>query len=219
MHVHTDWFLTPERAAVHLPTGTAVVADLHLGYDQVRCRSGEAVPAFSLDDTIAGLSAVVARSQVRRLLIAGDLFEDGRCHALAADLLGWLAGTGVELAGLIPGNHDRDLAPGDAPLPVWPKGFKLGRWRVVHGDGKLPRGSVVHGHEHPCLRWERRRSAPCYLVGSRRIILPAFSEDAAGVNVLGDRRWRSFRCLVPAGERVLDFGEVGTLARRVIGRP
>src|SRR5438270_5847367 len=36
MIVHEDWLLTPVRAAVHLPTATAVVADLHLGYELAR---------------------------------------------------------------------------------------------------------------------------------------------------------------------------------------
>ena len=40
-----NWLLTPERAAIHLPTATAVLADLHLGYNEVRCGTGEAVPA------------------------------------------------------------------------------------------------------------------------------------------------------------------------------
>src|SRR5262249_34562148 len=42
MRIHRDWLLTPERAAVHLPTATAIVADLHLGYNHARRRTGEA---------------------------------------------------------------------------------------------------------------------------------------------------------------------------------
>src|SRR5436309_2915696 len=30
MRVNKDWLLTPQRAALHLPTATAVIADLHL---------------------------------------------------------------------------------------------------------------------------------------------------------------------------------------------
>jgi putative SbcD/Mre11-related phosphoesterase len=212
MLVHNDWLLTPERTAVHMPTATAVIADLHLGYDQARRRSGEAVPRFDLDDTVAALQAVAMRHGVRRLIIAGDLLEDGRCAERAKEFLDWLRGAGLELAGIVPGNHDRGLKTGEDWLPLCPSGFDLGGWRVVHGDGKLPRGRVVHGHLHPCLRLDGRVSAPCYLVGPSRLILPAFSSDAAGVNVLGDRRWRSFRCCVVGGRRVLDVGRLGALA-------
>ncbi len=77
MIVHDDWLLTPHRAAVHLPTATGVIADLHLGYDEVRRRRGDAVPAFDAREVLARLEQL-AQHGVRRLLIAGDLCEDGR---------------------------------------------------------------------------------------------------------------------------------------------
>jgi metallophosphoesterase superfamily enzyme len=100
-------------------------------------------------------------------------------------------------------------------LPVHPEGFDVGGWRVVHGDGKLPEGCVVHGHVHPWVRWSAVLSGPCYLVGPARLILPAFSTDAAGVNVLPGRRWADHRCGVIAGHDVLDFGELGALRKRM----
>jgi hypothetical protein len=47
---------------------------------------------------------------------------------------------------------------------------------------------------------------PCYLVAASRLVLPACSADAAGVNVIGARAWRDFRCCVIAEDQVLDFG-------------
>lgn len=213
MRVHTDWLLTPERAAVHLPMATAVIADLHLGYGEVRQRGGEAVPDAGLDDAVAVLKALSARQEVRRLVIAGDLFEDGRCGTLLKKLLTWLDAKGVELAAVVPGNHDRGLPRASSSLPVYPHGFDVGGWRVVHGDGELPRGQVVLGHWHPCFRRDGLTAA-CYLVGQRSLILPAFSPDAAGVNVLRQRRWQRHRCAVIAGERVLDFGPLNRLQTR-----
>jgi len=116
----------------------------------------------------------------------------------------------------VPGNHDRGIAQA-SPLPVCPEGVTVGGWHVVHGDGALPRGPVVHGHFHPCLRLGSRVAAPCYLVGVGRIVLPAFSQDARGVNVLGASRWREDRCCVPVGDAVLDFGPVRDV-RRAAGR-
>jgi hypothetical protein len=96
-------------------------------------------------------------------------------------------------------------------LPVYPDGVTLGRWRVIHGDLQTSVGAIVQGHEHPWARWSRQIGGPCYLVHAERLILPAFSRDAAGVNVLADPRWAAFRCCVVAGERVLDFGCLGRL--------
>jgi putative SbcD/Mre11-related phosphoesterase len=211
---HSDWLLTPERAAVHRPTATAVIADLHLGYGQVRRRSGEAVPALGLTETIAALQPLVARERIRRLVIAGDLLENSRCPGPATELQDWLARAGVELAAVIPGNHDRGLEGTAAGFSLQAEGIVLGGWRVVHGDSNLPRGRVIHGHIHPCLRLGGKVSAPCFLVAARTLILPAFSPDAAGVNVLKDPRWQTFHCCVPVGDRVLDFGEVGLLRKK-----
>jgi metallophosphoesterase superfamily enzyme len=210
MQVFTDWLLTPERAAVHLPTTTAVVADLHLGYAEARRRRGEAVPDVSLEDVLHPLRRACLRCGVRRLVVAGDLFEEKWSDALVGALVEYLAGSGVALACLVPGNHDRAVPDENSRIPVHRAGVLLGRWRVVHGDGALPTGWLVHGHFHPWLRWGRV-SAPCFLLGRRRIVLPAFSGDAAGVNVLGGL-WRGYRCAAIAGEEVLDLGP---LRRRV----
>jgi metallophosphoesterase superfamily enzyme len=103
-----------------------------------------------------------------------------------------------------------------AGVPVLPEEFLLGPWRVVHGDGPLPPGRLVQGHEHPCVRWAGRIVAPCYLVSSSRLVLPALAPDAAGVNVVQNRRWAAFRCCVIAGDEVLDFGRVEDLRRATV---
>src|SRR5436305_1151216 len=104
-----DWLLTPARVAIHLPTRTAVAADLHLGYDRVRCRGGEAVPVRAVADELTPLLACLRENEVARLLVAGDLFEDGRHRRaeLEEELLACLQAQGVALVGVVPGNHDR----------------------------------------------------------------------------------------------------------------
>lgn len=213
----TDWLLCPQRAAVHLPTATAVVADLHLGYDRVRRRGGEAVPYRSVGRELGPLGRCLEEHRARRVVVAGDLFEDGRHQRdeMVEELLGWLAGRGVELVGVVPGNHDRGLGEG-CGLPVCRDGVRLGEWLVVHGDRERPEGPVVQGHEHPWARWRPGVEGPCFLVGERHLVLPAYSADAAGVNVLGQAAaaWGEYRACVIAGERVLDFGRVAALRPR-----
>jgi uncharacterized protein len=212
IRVQQEWLLTPARAAVHLPTGTAVVADLHLGYAEARRASGEAVPLVPPERRLAPLADLAARLPVRRLVIAGDLFEDGVSDAAAAELLAWAEGVGFALA-VVPGNHDRGADERPAGLPLFPEGVRVGDWQVVHGHAELPAGRVVQGHLHPCLR-RGRVSAPCYLVADGHIVLPAFSADARGVNVLGLPEWARHRCYAAAGEEVLDFGELDSLRKR-----
>lgn len=235
MRVLDDWLLTPERVAVHEPSRTAIVADLHLGYAEARRQGGEAVPEDSVHEQLSVLGRVLRQWDVHRLVIAGDLLERGSCSAALADFEEWLRAGTVELAAIVPGNHDKGLFECVISLDRYrlcPEGFELNGWRVIHGDGTVPKGRVVQGHEHPCLRWAppsrvlRPRvfgsridsgsiEAPCYLVGPQHLILPAFSVEAAGVNILSVRRWRAYRCCIVAGDGVLDLGEVSGLGRRL----
>jgi metallophosphoesterase superfamily enzyme len=214
MRLGDEWLLTPGRLVVHLPTRTAVVADLHLGYARARSARREAVPVPTLAEELGPLAAELERVAVTRLVVAGDLFEDGRGALgveLAEELLTWLSEVGLELAGVVPGNHDRGLGE-SAGLPLCRAGVELGRWLVIHGDGEEPACPFVQGHEHPWARWPGGLGGPCYLIGPTRLVLPAYSRDAAGVNVRGSGRWQGLRCAVIAGDEVLDFGPL-TLTR------
>src|SRR6516164_3329078 len=96
MWVANCWLLTAARAAIHMPTATAVVSDLHLGYGEARRRCGEAVPCPSVAEILQPLSPTVRRHGVRRLVIAGDLFEARASEWLVRQLLGWLESHSVE---------------------------------------------------------------------------------------------------------------------------
>jgi putative SbcD/Mre11-related phosphoesterase len=200
--------------ALHRPTQTAVVADLHLGYSEARRQSGEAVPQLPLSTILTPLGAALQRTSARRLVIAGDLFESRYARDIATEFVDWLKTRRVELTGVIPGNHDRQVDQAQ-DLPLYPKGYRLGSWLVIHGHETYPKCRVVVGHWHPCLRWQGRISSPCYLMGSGCVLLPAYSADAAGVNVLGQRAWLSYRCWVIAGKQVLDLGVLGRIAQKL----
>ncbi|MFM7149599.1 MAG: metallophosphoesterase, partial [Gemmataceae bacterium] len=210
-----EWLLDASRLAIHLPTRTVVVADLHLGYEGARQRLGEAIPSAGLEEVLNPLESVMVREGTRRLIIAGDLFENVRLggkHLIDA-FRHWLELQGVELLGVVPGNHDRGWSEMD--LPMEPGGIALGRWRVVHGDQPLPRGRVIQGHEHPLIRLGRGVEGPCFLTRPHHIVLPAYTREAAGVNVLSSRRWEDYECQAIAGEEVLGFGSITTLRGRL----
>ena len=61
--------------------------------------------------------------------------------------------------------------------------------------------------------WPAGLMLPCYVIGPERMILPAFSADARGVNVLGADDWKKHRCCIPVGDAVLDFGELRRIRR------
>ena len=190
-----DWILTPEGAAVHPGERTAVIADVHLGYEWARGAAGDCVPAHSLEETLARLDAVFRRVRIARLVVAGDLVESARpCRRTAADvrrLHDWLASRGVDLLAL-EGNHDRGriridrtstadasssspLAHGGSRLPA---SCTLDGWTIAHGHRPIAAERTVSGHFHPVLRCR----------GDRRAVLPRRDRPDRAAGVLGQRR-------------------------------
>jgi uncharacterized protein len=223
------WQPTPEGALIHQGEGTAVIADLHLGYEWARGAAGDCVPAHSLDEVLAKLSRMLDRASLTRLVVAGDLVESARpCRRTAADVRGlraWLAARGVTLVAL-EGNHDRPW-PSIARRPGLPAGrclesITVADWTIGHGHLPLRGPRVISGHHHPVFRFEGS-TAPCFLVGTGRIVLPAFSSNAAGFDVLtgampADCRASQFACIVATGRELLDFGPLADLRGRLRGK-
>jgi hypothetical protein len=224
-----DWQLTPEGAAIHPGEKTAVIADVHLGYEWARGAAGDRVIAHSLDETLARLTKVLENAAVERLVVAGDLVESPRpCRRTGDDvrqLRDWLDRRGVCLV-VLEGNHDRSLARpcGSPAQPAEPMQATAGiaGWTVGHGHLPIRGEHIVSGHHHPVLRVDRT-TAPCFLVGPGRIVLPAFSSNAAGCDVATaavPTSWLTIplRCLASTGTELLDFGPLTDL-RRQLRRP
>jgi putative SbcD/Mre11-related phosphoesterase len=211
------WSFTPEGAVVHRGERTAVIADVHLGYEWARGASGDCLPAHSLDETLRKLARLVDRAAFDRLVVAGDLVESpAPCRRTARSvqaLKRWLAQRGVGLH-VLAGNHD----PGPGRLRG--ETLDVAGWTIGHGHRPIAAERTISGHLHPVFR-HGRAAAPCFLVAPTRIILPAFSPNAAGWNVatgppLGPRLdLKDLRCVVAEGTDVLDFGLLETLAGRL----
>ena len=176
-------YLMGERALYWPGTSTLVVADLHWGKASTFRAAGIPIPMGTTSDDLARLDSALRRSGARRLVVLGDLFhaKAGRIasHTLA-ELRRWrsLAGTFEIL--LIRGNHDRHAGdpPNDlqincvnAPAFVPPFIF---RHEPVDSEGAYG----LAGHVHPGLtlvgRGLQRETLPCFLIGQRGAVLPAF---------------------------------------------
>lgn len=213
------WSFTPEGAAVHVDGRTAVIADVHLGYEWARASGGDVVPPHSLAETIGKLSSLFGRASIARLIVAGDLVESARpCPRTVRDvhrLRAWLTAQGVEMIWLR-GNHDPPRRP------ALPSSIVSDGWTISHGDRFLPGGKCIFGHHHPALKADGL-SAPCFLVGAETIALPAFSANAAGLDVCAGRlpealRREPLRCVAGLGGALLDFGPLDQLAAKLVAR-
>ncbi len=210
------WNLVPEGAMVHRQLGTAVISDVHLGYEWARGSAGDMVPAHSLAETLKRLTLLTQRFPIQKLVVAGDLVESASACARTwqdvSSLVRWLTERSIELVH-IHGNHEGH-EPTHLPLQI-----ELGGWGIAHGHRPLRAGRWIIGHHHPALRVEEI-SAPCFLVHPQWIVLPAFSSNAAGLDVIGrglpgNLRELDFQCIVPAEGQLLDFGNLVALRARL----
>ncbi len=196
--------------------------------------AGDCVPAHSLDETLARLAAVLERVGIARLVVAGDLVESARpCRRTADDvrrLHDWLEARGVTVLAL-EGNHDRGRfrltrtstegsTPSSSPAvgtSRLPASCVVDGWTIAHGHRPIVAERTVSGHFHPVIRAEGI-AAPCFLAGPARIVLPAFSSNAAGCDVRHGpvpREWldESLRCIASTGSDLLDFGPLPSIRR------
>ncbi len=192
-----DWLLTPQRVAIHQPTRTAVVADLHLGYDAARIGAGDAIPLRSLAEILAPLGQL---GPDLKLVVAGDLFERRVDRALLGEFQTFLSSAGWDWIAWIAGNHDRGFdSATDAPVVA--AGFAVGEWRVHHGHEEILTDKIVIGHWHPAWR-VGGRTCPCFALAGDRLYLPAYSHDAAGRSIRGEPRFQGCRVFPIVGTQV-----------------
>jgi uncharacterized protein len=173
--------LHPERA-LHWPAGgTLFVADVHLGKAAAFRAGGVPLPRGSTQADLARLSALLARTGAARLVVLGDFLHAraGRVAALDASFKTWRAmHTHLRLV-LVRGNHD-DRA-GDPP-PEWgidvvAEPHLLAPFLACHIPMTPPTGYALCGHVHPGVFLRGTADTerlPCFVLGARRAILPAF---------------------------------------------
>lgn len=177
------------------------VADLHIGYAWAHRHAGQLMPITARDTTPERLRALVDDYKPQRLVLLGDIVHRAvPVKPVQEALLAVLDCLPKELTvTAIAGNHDRhleQLLPGNGRF-VSTKHFTANGCVFVHGDTnsaaaaetdikavKTKRGWVVIGHEHPSVTlgdgvatWEKY---PCFLVCDGLLVLPAFSQWAAG---------------------------------------
>lgn len=203
--------LLPERAAWWPALRTAVIADVHLGKDQVFRRAGIAIPAGVLDTELAMLDSLLGRTRCERLLVLGDWV-----HSAPLDgepwpeiIASWRNRHAQLDIDLVLGNHDRNLSP-------WLAGWRIGAYqesleinglKMLHEvDADIPTAGMS-GHLHP-VAWlrsgrERLRLAAFARLGDH-LVLPAFGRFTGGFDGLDNQAWKLYPI---ADRRVFELPE------------
>jgi DNA ligase-associated metallophosphoesterase len=158
------------------------VADVHLGKAAAFRAGGVPLPRGSTAADLARLAHVLARTAATRLVVLGDLLhaKTGRVAALTDAFVAWRREHAAIDMLLVRGNHD--ARSGDPPA-AWDvrcvdEPHALPPFLACHTDAAPPSGYALCGHVHPGVRIhgaaEQSARLPCFVLGARRAILPAF---------------------------------------------
>jgi len=174
--------LLAERAVFWPRRRALFIADLHIGKTAAFRAFGLAVPEGGLADDLCRLTQVIARVGAQRVIFLGDLLHaaQGVTAQVIAQVAAWRRGHADCQFIVVRGNHDRRA--GDPP-PEWAmecadEPYGEGPFVLRHAPGLSDDGYVLAGHLHPAValrgRGKLRARLPCFVVGSRQMILPAF---------------------------------------------
>jgi uncharacterized protein len=174
--------LFAERA-LHWPRAkTLFVADVHLGKAAAFRAGGVAIPRGSTAHDLARLATLIARTQCAHLVVLGDFLHAaaGRVAALDTAFLRWRDAHRAVAMTLVRGNHDERA--GDPPaawgVAIVTAPHPLAPFVLCHEPATSRTGYALCGHVHPGVRVtggaHESVRLPCFLVGRRRMLLPAF---------------------------------------------
>lgn len=223
-YAHADRFLW------HAPTSTAILADLHLGFETAIAESAGIRPDFS---ALTRQWQSIIALHPRRVILAGDIFHNANLAHESIDLLSaWFAQLPATVQiDLLPGNHDpamktlRDLFSARVSVA---KTIVDPAFTVTHGHDMKESCTnsgkpLIVGHLHPAVTLaDRLQSAKmiCFAWTPSLIILPTFSPLPLGTTLLSARKWILDLPMPPTSQiqiagiirdQVLNFGPLGDL--------
>ncbi len=189
----------PSGALIWPAHNCVIVADMHLEKASGLAQTGQFLPPYDsqrtverLESLVAGeLQALLENARIETLICLGDSFQDeqaakrlpqtlsARLDDLARDhRLVWIAGNHDPLS---TGLAEHDL-PGEVHAELHWSGIALRH--EPRPTPELDGTPEIIGHFHPKARVNGRGrgfSRPCFLVGHRRLILPAFGTYVGGM--------------------------------------
>ncbi len=206
--------LLPERAVYCPPERTLFVADLHLGKAAAFRAAGAPAPFGASEETLRRLGALCDDLGAERLVVLGD-FAHARASltdGLSESLRAWRRTRAALDCVVVIGNHDRRAAPLYAGCgfpaveePSLLSGFAC-RHHPLDQDPRQPGPIALAGHIHPVARLSGRGRdsvrLPCFVIGRRQIVLPAFGEFTGGALVWPEE---GERIVLAAPGRLVDW--------------
>ena len=182
--------ITNDRCLILDDGPTAVVGDLHLGYESALENEGMFIPRINTQSVRESLNGIIDEYEPARFVLLGDIKHDFRRSSYQAreevKQIVKLVSDAAETV-VIKGNHDNFLQNILSDMGITAVDHAdIQGFRLEHGHVDSGRRPVIIGHEHPSVRIPGELSGgmklQCYVVARNEgvIVIPPFSPFASG---------------------------------------
>lgn len=208
-----------------------VIADLHIGFEEMLNKEGVLIPRHQLKDITERLNKIFSKCKPKKIIINGDLkHEFGTISEQewrdTLKIVDYLARKGKLI--LIKGNHDTILGPISKKRNIeLVDYYKTGDILIAHGDKIIEEKckTLIIGHEHPAVSLKeagRIEKYKCFLKGKYKrknlIVMPSMNTVTEGTDVIEDellspylqQNLNNFEVFIVA-DKVYDFGKLKNL--------
>lgn len=181
------WLLADK--AVYWPARQCLmIADAHFGKASAYRSLGQPVPQGTTTENLQRLDRLLSALACTQVIFLGDFLHGPGSHASGTlgALRSWRALNPDLPMTLIRGNHDKRAGdpPEDLRIDVVAEPLLMGPFALQHEPDAHPSHHVLAGHVHPVyrLRGKGRQSLrlPCFMIGARVSLLPAFGAFTGG---------------------------------------
>lgn len=186
-----ELWLLAEKAVYWPARQCLLVADAHFGKASAYRSLGQPVPQGTTTANLQRLDNLLAALPCSQLIFLGDFLHGPGSHASGtlSAIRAWRARNPTLVMTLIRGNHDKRAGdpPTDLRIEVVPEPLLMGPFALQHEPASHPTHHVLAGHVHPVYRLRgkgrQRLRLPCFQIGRRVSLLPAFGAFTGGYAV------------------------------------
>lgn len=186
-----ELWLMADKAVYWPARQCLLIADAHFGKASAYRSLGQPVPQGTTTENLQRLERLITALPCAQVIFLGDFLHGPGSHASGtlSALRGWRARHTTLPLTLIRGNHDKRAGdpPADLNIEVVPEPLLLGPFALQHEPDAHPSHHVLAGHVHPVYhlrgRGRQRLRLPCFQIGTRVSLLPAFGAFTGGYAV------------------------------------
>ncbi|TYK60109.1 ligase-associated DNA damage response endonuclease PdeM [Pseudomonas synxantha] len=184
------WLLADK--AVYWPARQCLlIADAHFGKASAYRSLGQPVPQGTTTTNLERLDRLLSALPCAQLIFLGDFLHGPGSHASGTlgAIRAWRERNGALAITLIRGNHDKRAGdpPADLRIEVVPEPLLMGPFALQHEPDAHASHHVLAGHVHPVYhlrgKGRERLRLPCFQIGERVSLLPAFGAFTGGYAV------------------------------------